>query len=397
MDQEPRQASVVLIPTWRCNCTCAHCFERLAPISAGEGFLRLFFGRMRELAELRGLSRLVVYWQGGEVLVMDPREVARGLRTGADLFRGSGTVLEHHLQTNLLPYSPAWRDVIGQFFSGSISSSLDFPNAYRAARWVSREQYADAWMTKKAEAEADGFTVSVVTLPNPGTLEAGAERFFRYFRDEVGVRNLQVNFPFPGVREGLPARLDPERLADFMCDLYETWVESGRSMNLNPFVPLERRIFEGSGPLSCAWSYSCAEFLLSVGPDGEVGQCDCWLSTQKQYRYGDLSRQPVREVMDAPARRLFLERPGRMIEDDECGTCPFWSICYGGCPVRAYLYSGDLFTRDYYCPVYRRIFSAVFERRPRGRGVEVKDDSRGDNHDQRSMGREEGPGVLRLA
>lgn len=365
MTARTKRFGIILIPTWACNNTCDHCFEQLLPQSASADFWELFFRRAREFAESMSIGQLVVYWQGGEVLTMPPREVERGLQTGERLFADSATRLEHHLQTNLMGYSRDWRDIIANFFGASISSSLDYPNAHRSTPCLGVERYNEAWIAKKAEAERDGFTVNVITLPNPATFDSGADRFYRFFRDEVGVRSVQVNFPFPGIDGAKPARLDRERLGHFMHDLYRVWIANGRDLMLNPFRPLEERLLRGEGTLPCALSFSCAHFLFAVGPDGEVGQCDCWLSTRKEHGFGYLAEASMAELLEAPTRRPFLARSSRMIDDPECGACEFWSICFGGCPLRAYAFSNDFYSRDYYCPVYRSMCQDVVEERYR--------------------------------
>ena len=365
MNRSLKRFGIILIPTWGCNNTCDHCFENIGPRTASADFWDLFFRRAREFAEPKGIDRLVIYWQGGEVLTMPAREVERGLRIGEKVFAGSTTELEHHLQTNLMVYSHEWRDIIAHFFRGSISSSLDFPNVHRSTPRLGVAEYTSAWLAKKAEAECDGFEVNLITLPNSGTFDIGADRFYRFFKDEVGVKNLQINFPFPGIAGDKPARLDRDRLGRFMHDLYHTWIADGRGMLLNPFAPLEDRILREEGTLSCAFSFSCANFLFAVGPDGEVGQCDCWLSTHKEHRFGYLANNTIAVLLEAPTRRPFLTRATQMIGDPECGACEFWPICFGGCPLRADAFSGEFFSRDYYCPVYQSMCRDVVEERHR--------------------------------
>jgi uncharacterized protein len=368
-----KRFGVILIPTWNCNNTCTHCFEQLGPGTVTDGFWQLFYQRLREFGEANHIDRFVVYWQGGEVLTMPPTEVERGLRLGEAAFQGSDTVLEHHLQTNLILYSRQWREIIAEFFRGAISSSLDFPNLYRSAPSITVDEYTTEWLRKKTEAEADGFLVNLITLPNPRTLEVGARAFYQFFHDHVRIQNLQINFPFPGVQANHPEQLDLGGLADFMLSLYTLWVDEGRQMTINPFDALENRLMRDEGTLPCAWSYSCANYLISVGPDGEVGQCDCWLSTRKQHSFGHLADRTIAELLESPSRRPFLERGSHMIRDAHCGACEFWSICFGGCPLRAFTFSNDFLSRDYYCPVYRSMCEAVVDRRAQlqQRGIEA--------------------------
>lgn len=352
--------SVVFLPTLACNCTCSHCFENLAGHRIDDHNYEMIFSKMRELAETVGCRILRVYWQGGEVLCLSPESIQKALDVSKSVFEGMDIKIEHHLQTNLLNYdTDTWKDVISSFTLGSISSSVDFPNVYRKTPTISEDEYLHAWLKKKEAAEKDGFTVSVISLPNPETLKLGAERFYKFYSDEIGIKNVQVNFPFPGGDDGLQS-LDLDELAVFMIDLYEFWIASGRGLNLSPFQAMEDRLLRNKGSLACCWSYSCATSLICIGPKGDVGQCDCWVANFDDYNFGSID-QPFEEILNSDNRQLFLDRPLKLMNNTKCGECKFWKLCGGGCAVRAMTFTGDFFAPDHYCPVYYALFSAILD------------------------------------
>jgi radical SAM protein with 4Fe4S-binding SPASM domain len=338
---------------------------------------------MHDLAREVQCGTLKLYWQGGEVLSLDPRSLEKGLDIAERLFRSSGISLEHHLQTNLLLYaSRKWKSVLGRFSLATISSSLDYPNLYRRGRSLAPREYAGVWLQKKQEAEDDGYSVSVVSLPNHETLKLGAERFYRYFEQEMRVSNLQVNFPFPGKDDGVQS-LDLGGLARFMTDLYDVWLASNRSLNLSPFVRLEDRLLRNRGNLLCNWTYTCADSLLAVGPQGDVGQCDCWVTRFTQFNYGSLTPgNGAKALLQSPQRQRFLDRPLHLARLSRCGECRFWAICFGGCPVRAFTFTGTIESPDHYCPVYHSMFSIVSERASAKAAVEVNLEWSGDTRDE---------------
>jgi uncharacterized protein len=357
----PSVFSIVFIPTLSCNCKCLHCFEKLDNRHITHDIWEILFLKMRKLAETINCQTLRLYWQGGEVLCLDPDSVQKGLSTAAAVFHDSGITLEHHLQTNLLLYeSSKWKDILSSFSLATISSSLDFPNLYRKAQSISTKEYFQLWYRKKEVAERDGFEVSVVSLPNPETLRLGAKKFYQFFKEEVRATNIQINFPFPGGNGG-PHALNLDDLSHFMRELYGVWLSSGRDLNLSPFKSLEERLLWNKGTLLCSWAYTCAKSLLAIGPNGEIGQCDCWITTFKDFNYGSLFEHTPNALLNSAQRQFFLERPLRLIRDSKCGECKFWKICHGGCPVRAYTFSGDLFSPDHYCPVYYSMFSTILE------------------------------------
>ena len=44
-----------------------------------------------------------------------------------------------------------------------------------------------------------------------------------------------------------------------------------------------------------------------------------------------------------------------------CARCEIVDACHGGCPFRAWVASGDLDRRDFYCETYRAVVPPVLE------------------------------------
>jgi len=61
-------------------------------------------------------------------------------------------------------------------------------------------------------------------------------------------------------------------------------------------------------------------------------------------------------LRDSPARRQFIERPKHLVQDEDCLSCRYLSICHGGCPVRTYSALGTMMAKDPYCEVYKAVF-----------------------------------------
>ena len=353
--------SVVFMPVLSCNCNCRHCFEELDGQRLDDSEWQRCFEKMLALATRAGSGTLRVYWQGGEILCLSPDSVHGGLDRAEEVFRDSGIGVKHYLQTNLLLYDTCqWKDVLLRFRKGSVSSSVDFPNVYRVAGSRSGDEYNRYWLEKKNILEQDGIRVSVIALPNSETLELGAEKFYRYYRDELQVQALQVNLPFPG-NAGAPAPLDLERLSAFMVELYDVWLHNGRDLPISPFTYFEGRIFGAKTTLPCIWSFTCAKGLICVGPDGQAGQCDCIVATHPRYNFGSFLEDSIEAVLSSPNRRAILDRPLRLARETSCGECRFWAICHGGCPVRAFAFTGDTQEPDHYCQVYRAMFQTILD------------------------------------
>lgn len=358
--------SLILLSTLQCNADCEYCFEnktedRLTLERLGE-MIRKVLDYMVE----KSLRSLTIYWQGGEAMLLPPSwyEQAHDLiRREADL---RGKKVFHSLQSNMLAYGSRWNQVIADMFGNSVGTSLDYPNLHRKLLGQGPESYNEIWGRRVREARAAGIDVQVIAVPNQATLEIGAERFYRYFADELGIIDFQVNTPFPGgdaniAKKELPVA-EVEKLSRFYLGLADVWLEHGRrqGVRFGPFDTLLRHFNQESATLPCIWGDNCANTLVSIDARGYVAQCDCWVTSYPDYHYGNIfeSENFGEMLRTSPARRQFNERPIQLIQRD-CLHCDYLSLCHGGCPVRTYSVYGTLFEKDPYCELYKALFERM--------------------------------------
>lgn len=122
------------------------------------------------------------------------------------------------------------------------------------------------------EAREAGIDVGVIAIPNEKTIEEGAEAFYSYFVDRLGIRDFQINTPFPGgtanaVKCGYP--LETDQLSRFLLDLADIWEKRGRDagVRIGPFDKLATYFDRGTKDLLCIWQENCAnEFVLYRPP-----------------------------------------------------------------------------------------------------------------------------------
>ena len=376
-----RPFSVILLPTSDCNVACDYCFEhkeehRLSPL-----MVPLLTERLLDHMERESIVECGIYWQGGEALIMGPEWYRETGETMARAAEQRGKRFVHFLQTNLIGYSPAWNEVIFDMFGGSLGTSMDFPNLHRKLFSGSAEKFTQVWRERLDQAREAGIRVGVIAVLHQGSLKAGARAFYRYFVDELRIDDFQVNTPFPGG----PAheadnefQLDPAELSVFLGELFDLWIERGidEGIALGPFDALIDHFTGRPARLPCIWKENCSNQFISVDSKGTVAQCDCWVTSYPDYCFGNIFKEPdlSRMLSESPARRQFVERPGKLVEDEDCLACRFLSICHGGCPVRAYTGTGSIDSKDPYCEVYKTIFARAEKagrERPRQAGVSV--------------------------
>ncbi len=320
-----------------------------------EGYL----SQIRDYAKLRGVRYLVFNWQGGEIFCMSTSRVLLFWEKIQETFKYENIEVHHALQTNLLGYNKDWQALIKTCFNSAVGTSLDFPNQYRQTPAISKSNYSAIWQEKKRQAEADGISISVISVPNEMTLKMGGESFFKYYSDVIEARAVQLNFPFPGNSSELDLELDDRLLIDFVNTLYDQWSVNPKLLPVSPFAIFHSRIVDGKGRIPCIFAKNCAENFFCISPNGEVGQCDAWVTGFRQFNFGNLKTESLFSILKSKNRELFLNRSYFLLANTPCGECEFWKLCYGGCPIRAYAFRGDINTPDRYCEVYKVIFQKL--------------------------------------
>jgi uncharacterized protein len=198
------------------------------------------------------------------------------------------------------------------------------------------------------------------------SLEAGPEKFYRYFTEELELSDFQVNTPFPGG----PAKqlendikLDLSELARFLVGLFDIWIARGYAsgVSLGPFDGLINHFTGKPARLPCIWKENCSNQFISVDSKGTVAQCDCWVTSYPEYFFGNVFQEPdlTRMLKTSRARQDFVERPKRLVMEEDCLSCRYLSICHGGCPVRTYSALGTMMAKDPYCEVYKAVFACA--------------------------------------
>jgi len=357
--------SVVLLPTSACNAACEYCFEDKRNDSLSLDRLGQILDKVLDHMDAQGKEALSIHWQGGEAMLLPPR----WYRQAFDLIENAATAraktIEHGLQSNMLAFSPAWVPIIAEMFGNSISTSFDYPNLYRKVPGHDPAHYDALWMSQVRQARAAGIDVKVISVPNRATLDLGAERFYTHLVEELGVTDFQINTPFPGgeVNDAKRAlELDIAELARFHCELADIWLERGadQDVRIGPFDQLMNSFSQRDAILPCIWGRNCAEAFIAIDANGHVAQCDCWVTSYPEYRFGNiLQSNSLSELLrDSPARRRFTERPVQLMQGD-CIDCDHLALCHGGCPIRTYSVHHSLSEKDPYCELYKRLFRHI--------------------------------------
>ena len=143
---------------------------------------RCVIDKLLDHMERKAIASMTIYWQGGEIMILPPAWFERAHDLIQEAAAARGKRIAHSLQSNMIGYNKRWNTIIAEMFGNSVGTSMDFPNLYRQARNGTPEQYTAIWSRNVRAARQAGIDIGVIAIPNKGTLQVGAERFYTYFR-----------------------------------------------------------------------------------------------------------------------------------------------------------------------------------------------------------------------
>lgn len=192
-----RHASIILLPTLKCNVECDYCFEEKTGERLTLDEFQTILDRVVAHMVRCQVQDLTIYWQGGEIMTLPPSWFVEAYARIQETAARAGVGIHNSLQSNMIGYSERWNDIIEKMFDNDVGTSMDFPNIHRKLGG-SVKKYGEVWSRNMRQAREAGIHLGVIALPNPQTLELGAEAFYTYFVEESDVVDFQVNMPFPG-------------------------------------------------------------------------------------------------------------------------------------------------------------------------------------------------------
>jgi len=361
--------SLILLPTLRCNADCDYCFEVKTNDSLTLDRLALLLERVLDYMDERSVQNLTIYWQGGEVMMLPPEWYEQADDVIQEAAIAKDKHIDNALQTNLIGYDKKWNKILEQMFGNNLGSSLDYPNLHRKLPGGLPHEFTTIWHRNFRMAKEAGIDIGVISIPNLETLKLGAERFYAYFVEELKVNDFQINTPFPGgpiteAKKTYP--LETDQLTKFLLDLADIWIESGygNGVKVGPFDELIKYFIEGKARLPCIWRDNCVNEFICIDPNGHVAQCDCWVASYPDFRFGNIfSPHSLANLLkNSKARQRLQSRPRHLIQQEDCLECDYLALCHGGCPIRAYSTSGTLIAKDPYCNTYKSIFTHLEQR-----------------------------------
>lgn len=348
-------------PTKRCNLRCRYCFEQKDFVNAPElsiDQMRLIFNKIRSYCKKTGRQKLILYYTGGEVLILGVNYWEEVLVMQRQILEGSGIFFQTNFQTNLTLLDD---DYLKLFKDHRIlvGTSLDpFSNARLFAS--SKRSITPTLLDKLILLNKNRVPFSVISmLTKENYLKAG--RIMGLFNKTQLGFHTQVMTPssykfapdlvLTGEEYGQAIILMLEKYIATPPDkrmLVETLESYVRNSKCNRLVY----------PVSiCFFNGYCLGNRLFIENDGNIYPCDDLRS--KQYYLGNIFRDSPSRAMKSFDKKSIFSKLKRRIKliGFKCRDCEFVKMCNGGCPGFSQA-EGDVLDRStFFCAANKMIYS----------------------------------------
>lgn len=296
----------------------------------------------------KGAGHLHIIWHGGEPLL-----------AGLDFFKDAQAAVfdqkpsipvTQFLQTNGLLLD----EKFCHFFSTQniqVGISLDGPKEIHDAVRITRQGKGTHGAVIKTlkRCRQNGLAVGLCMVVTPACL--GKEKQIFQFFNELGLP-FRANPVLPEFAAPPGTLLSPGDYGDFLCRLFDEWIQSKpRSILISPLdhylYSLNRGII-----LECRHLPSCVGNFLGVTPDGGLVLC----SRFQDRVLGHIQDDILDEIYGSSLCTALAARSRKL---STCRRCPYKSICHGGCPHNAAVFSQDITGPDPLCRDYAKIFRHI--------------------------------------
>lgn len=376
----PRAFNVMAKPVGAlCNLNCTYCYylekhglyaDEKMPRMSDEVLERF----IREYIAAQDVPEVQFVWQGGEPTLL-----------GIDFFRkvlslekkyADGKKIENALQTNGTLLNDEWAAFLADN-AFLVGLSLDGPRELHDARRTLRSGAPsfDLVMNGLACLRRRGAEFNTLTVVGEHNVHHALDVY--EFLREVGSGFIQfiplverpataADAPMrfagpPDLAAGTlgdalvtPWSVKPEDYGDFLCRIYDVWVRRDVGRTFVQLFDVALCAWAGVPAPLCVFREKCGS-ALAIEHDGDVYSCDHFV--YPKFRLGNVLRDPLARLADAPAQKRFGELKASALPRT-CRKCGVRFACNGECPKHRFLHAPDGEPGlNYFCAAYKKFFT----------------------------------------
>jgi uncharacterized protein len=165
---------------------------------------------------------------------------------------------------------------------------------------------------------------------------------------------LPLVIPSPGVPGGVNAEtVSPEAWGDFLCAVFDDWVERDIGRVKIQIVEEAARTAFGQEHSLCIFRPVCGDIPV-LERNGDLYSCDHYVDAR--HRLGNIREVPLVDLLESPAQRAFgLAKAATL--PPVCRACEVLDMCNGECPKNRFVPAPDGSPGlNYLCAGYKKFF-----------------------------------------
>lgn len=346
-----------------CNIDCQYCFYKRRAPEIGQGRQRMSDEVLEKLVtdymnlrfQMSGFA-----WQGGEPTLMGLDFYKRAVEL-QKAHGVAGQEVGNSLQTNaILLDNDAWCEFLrdSKFLVGvSIDGPKDLHDHYRLD--LGGHGTWDRVMSAIERMKAFKVEYNTLSLINNLTADHADEVFD--FLIGLGMRYLQF-IPCveidPQTDEIAPFSVTPKQYGDFMCRIFDRWVEFGpQRLSIRDFDSILTYCAGGRHTI-CTFDRQCSQYIV-IEHKGDVYPCDFFV--EPKWHLGNIFETPIEKLAASAKKKIFARKKQNLC--NKCLVCRHLDVCRGGCMKdRAPFDKHDYGRESYFCESYRQFFDYAMPR-----------------------------------
>ncbi len=337
----------MLLPSLACQARCAYCF---GPNRGPAMSPQVFDAALDWLAATTPApQRLGLTFHGGEPLLVGRAWYERTL----PLLRGRfGDQLSLGMQSNLWLLDDPTCALLKEC-GVALGASLDGPEALNDAQ--RGESYFARTMAGIETAHRHGMDVGVICTFTRRSAPHYREIFDFFARAGLAFSVHEAVCTLGNAPDDALS-LSPSEHATLFTALFDYYLAHIAQARISTFDAMARGISAGEGGI-CTFC-DCLGDYLAIAPDGGIYSCNRF-AHHPEWRLGFVQETPTLETLaQSPAWQRLRQRELQVHQD--CGDCPHFNYCRGGCAYNAVAAGTD--RRDPHCLAYRQVFSHITDR-----------------------------------
>ena len=340
-----------------CNLRCSYCFyntkDQLTPHVMEEWLLEKFISEYMQLFP----GNIYFIWHGGEPLLAGIPFFQKILELQARNSR-EGYTIKNAVQTNATLVDDKWADFlkthnfrVGVSLDGGRESHDHFRKNHGGKG--SFDQVVRGVEILRRHGIEPGF---IQTLTHDNV--ARAEEDFNFFANIVGAKRWGTNEFFDGQainKAMVNQSVTNEELTQFLKTCIDSWLRADNpELQIREIDNFLSGVYGKRAP-SCTFNGTCTGYFC-LEHSGEIYPCDR-LSNRPELLFGNLSKHPLLEILNSPARLRYAESVNSLHPD--CAECEWQKACHNGCTANRIGGTGGKY---HFCETRKAIFAYLKEK-----------------------------------